>query len=134
MNPSISRRIYPVLDHFLFLRVIVFLMVVFQLPGVEACAGYTFRYGRNPLMELPLAVNPSGCARSEPKACTHVKRCVLRYSVGFKPFISLLLYSPTPPPPSFPKSCMCSSIYTQVLRLAPPRLDNILYYVLFTII
>lgn len=78
-------------------------MVVFQLPGVEACAGYTFRYGRNPLMELPLAVNPSGCARSEPKACTHVKRCVLRYSVGFKPFISLLLFFPFPPPPFLPK-------------------------------
>ncbi|XP_060778549.1 histone-lysine N-methyltransferase 2C isoform X7 [Neoarius graeffei] len=52
--------------------------IVESLPGVEACAGYTFRYGRNPLMELPLAINPSGCARSEPKACTHVKRCVLR--------------------------------------------------------
>ncbi|XP_060778552.1 histone-lysine N-methyltransferase 2C isoform X10 [Neoarius graeffei] len=48
--------------------------IVESLPGVEACAGYTFRYGRNPLMELPLAINPSGCARSEPKACTHVKR------------------------------------------------------------
>ena len=54
---------------------------VLQLPGVEACERYTFRYGRNPLMELPLAINPSGCARSEPKACTHVKRFVLRYSV-----------------------------------------------------
>ncbi|XP_036437673.1 histone-lysine N-methyltransferase 2C isoform X1 [Colossoma macropomum] len=48
--------------------------IVESLPGVEACARYTFRYGRNPLMELPLAINPSGCARSEPKACTHVKR------------------------------------------------------------
>ncbi|KAK3572272.1 hypothetical protein QTP86_029686 [Hemibagrus guttatus] len=48
--------------------------IVESLPGVEACTGYTFRYGRNPLMELPLAINPSGCARSEPKACTHVKR------------------------------------------------------------
>ncbi|XP_058251274.1 histone-lysine N-methyltransferase 2C isoform X1 [Hemibagrus wyckioides] len=52
--------------------------IVESLPGVEACTSYTFRYGRNPLMELPLAINPSGCARSEPKACTHVKRCVLR--------------------------------------------------------
>ncbi|XP_076827373.1 LOW QUALITY PROTEIN: histone-lysine N-methyltransferase 2C [Brachyhypopomus gauderio] len=52
--------------------------IVESLPGVEACSRYTFRYGRNPLMELPLAVNPSGCARSEPKACTHVKRFVLR--------------------------------------------------------
>lgn len=36
---------------------------------MEACERYTFRYGRNPLMEWPLAFNPSGSARSEPKAC-----------------------------------------------------------------
>ncbi|KAH0627606.1 hypothetical protein JD844_003551, partial [Phrynosoma platyrhinos] len=45
-----------------------------SLPGVEACEHYTFRYGRNPLMELPLAINPTGCARSEPKMSSHVKR------------------------------------------------------------
>nr|XP_033787549.1 histone-lysine N-methyltransferase 2C isoform X5 [Geotrypetes seraphini] len=49
-----------------------------SLPGVEACETYNFRYGRNPLMELPLAINPTGCARSEPKMSTHVKRFVLR--------------------------------------------------------
>ncbi|XP_061522122.1 histone-lysine N-methyltransferase 2C-like isoform X2 [Phycodurus eques] len=42
--------------------------IVESLPGVEACERYTFRYGRNPLMEWPLAFNPSGSARSEPKA------------------------------------------------------------------
>uniref|UniRef100_A0A674BEF3 Histone-lysine N-methyltransferase 2C n=1 Tax=Salmo trutta TaxID=8032 RepID=A0A674BEF3_SALTR len=52
--------------------------IVESLPGVEACDRYTFRFGRNPLMELPLAINPSGSARSEPKACSHVKRLVLR--------------------------------------------------------
>ncbi|XP_053324300.1 histone-lysine N-methyltransferase 2C isoform X3 [Spea bombifrons] len=45
-----------------------------SLPGVEACENYTFRYGRNPLMELPLAINPTGCSRSEPKMNSHVKR------------------------------------------------------------
>ncbi|XP_038654347.1 histone-lysine N-methyltransferase 2C isoform X4 [Scyliorhinus canicula] len=45
-----------------------------SLPGVENCENYTFRYGRNPLMELPLAINPSGSARSEPKMSSHVKR------------------------------------------------------------
>ncbi|EMP36115.1 Histone-lysine N-methyltransferase MLL3 [Chelonia mydas] len=45
-----------------------------SLPGVEGCENYTFRYGRNPLMELPLAINPTGCARAEPKMSTHVKR------------------------------------------------------------
>ncbi|XP_060052806.1 histone-lysine N-methyltransferase 2C isoform X2 [Erinaceus europaeus] len=49
-----------------------------SLPGVEACERYSFRYGRNPLMELPLAVNPSGCARCEPRMSAHVKRFVLR--------------------------------------------------------
>lgn len=58
-----------------------FLSVFLQLPGVEACENYTFRYGRNPLMELPLAINPTGCARAEPKMSTHVKRFVLRYFV-----------------------------------------------------
>ncbi|KAG9334332.1 hypothetical protein JZ751_008218, partial [Albula glossodonta] len=48
--------------------------IIESLPGVEACQSYTFRYGRNPLMELPLAINPSGSARSEPKASSHVKR------------------------------------------------------------
>uniref|UniRef100_A0A8C9VI72 Histone-lysine N-methyltransferase 2C n=1 Tax=Scleropages formosus TaxID=113540 RepID=A0A8C9VI72_SCLFO len=49
-----------------------------SLPSVEACENYTFRYGRNPLMHLPLAMNPSGCARSEPRSCPLVPRFVLR--------------------------------------------------------
>jgi len=40
---------------------------VFCVSGVETLSDYRFRYGRNPLLELPLAINPSGCARSEPK-------------------------------------------------------------------
>uniref|UniRef100_A0A8C2KDP1 [histone H3]-lysine(4) N-methyltransferase n=1 Tax=Cyprinus carpio TaxID=7962 RepID=A0A8C2KDP1_CYPCA len=36
-----------------------------SLPGVEACSRYRFRYGRNPMLVLPLSINPSGCARSE---------------------------------------------------------------------
>ncbi|KAM9701276.1 LOW QUALITY PROTEIN: histone-lysine N-methyltransferase 2C-like [Menidia menidia] len=42
--------------------------IIESLPGVEACERYSFRFGRNPLMEWPLAFNPSGSARSEPKA------------------------------------------------------------------
>ncbi|XP_023280928.1 histone-lysine N-methyltransferase 2D isoform X2 [Seriola lalandi dorsalis] len=45
-----------------------------SLPGVENCQNYQFRYGRHPLMELPLMINPTGCARSEPKVPTHCKR------------------------------------------------------------
>ncbi|KAM9500181.1 histone-lysine N-methyltransferase 2C isoform 4-T4 [Clarias gariepinus] len=36
-----------------------------SLPGVHACSRYRFRYGRNPMLELPLSINPSGSARSE---------------------------------------------------------------------
>ncbi|XP_026776632.3 histone-lysine N-methyltransferase 2D isoform X1 [Pangasianodon hypophthalmus] len=50
------------------------LRITESLPGVENCQNYTFRYGRHPLMELPLMINPTGCARSEPKILTHCKR------------------------------------------------------------
>ncbi|XP_064202618.1 histone-lysine N-methyltransferase 2C-like isoform X6 [Anguilla rostrata] len=49
-----------------------------SLPGVEACENYTFRYGRNPLMELPLVFNPTGSARSQPNTSSQAKRFVLR--------------------------------------------------------
>lgn len=38
-----------------------------SLPGIESLTDYRFKYGRNPLIELPLAINPSGSARTEPK-------------------------------------------------------------------
>ncbi|XP_024080404.1 histone-lysine N-methyltransferase 2D-like isoform X6 [Cimex lectularius] len=41
--------------------------VLESLPGVETLTDYKFKYGRNPLLELPLAINPTGCARSEGK-------------------------------------------------------------------
>jgi len=40
-----------------------------SLPNIELCSDYKFRYGRSPLLELPLAINPTGSARSEP----HIK-------------------------------------------------------------
>lgn len=55
--------------------------IIESLPGVETCERYTFRYGRNPLMEWPLAFNPSGSARSEPKAC-QAKRPTLLTSIA----------------------------------------------------
>jgi histone-lysine N-methyltransferase MLL3 len=48
--------------------------VLESLPGIESLNSYNFKYGANPMLELPLAVNPTGCARSEPKLRTHVKR------------------------------------------------------------
>ncbi|KAG8452374.1 hypothetical protein GDO86_004250 [Hymenochirus boettgeri] len=50
------------------------LRIAESLPGVENCQNYLFRYGKHPLMELPLMINPTGCARSEPKIMTHYKR------------------------------------------------------------
>ncbi|XP_036452981.1 histone-lysine N-methyltransferase 2C isoform X2 [Colossoma macropomum] len=47
------------------LTVSVVARIAESLPGVEACSRYRFRYGRNPLLELPLCINPSGSARSE---------------------------------------------------------------------
>ncbi|CAH1176242.1 unnamed protein product [Phaedon cochleariae] len=41
--------------------------VLESLPGIETLTDYKFKYGRNPLLELPLAVNPSGAARTEPR-------------------------------------------------------------------
>jgi len=45
-----------------------------SLPGVDLIQHYTFRFGRSPLIDLPLAVNPTGCARSEPRRQAHLKR------------------------------------------------------------
>uniref|UniRef100_A0A9J8DKI8 [histone H3]-lysine(4) N-methyltransferase n=1 Tax=Cyprinus carpio carpio TaxID=630221 RepID=A0A9J8DKI8_CYPCA len=45
-----------------------------SLPGVEACSRYRFRYGRNPMLVLPLSINPSGCARSELQTFPHHER------------------------------------------------------------
>ena len=43
-----------------------------SLPGVETLTDYRFKYGRNPLLELPLAINPSGSARTEPRLKNNV--------------------------------------------------------------
>lgn len=50
----------------------------FQLPGVEACERYSFRYGRNPLVELPLMLNPAGSARAQPKTSSPYTSLVIR--------------------------------------------------------
>ncbi|KAL0966145.1 hypothetical protein UPYG_G00291500 [Umbra pygmaea] len=49
-----------------------------SLPGVEACDSYTFRYGRNPVLELPLVFNPSGSARAIPKTSSARTAVVIR--------------------------------------------------------
>lgn len=44
-----------------------------SLPGVDQLYDYAFRHGGLPLMDLPLAINPSGCARCEPHCRTLIK-------------------------------------------------------------
>jgi histone-lysine N-methyltransferase MLL3 len=51
-----------------------FLRVLESMPGLENLKDYTFKFGKSPLIELPLAVNPTGCARTEPHLRTFVRR------------------------------------------------------------
>lgn len=59
--------------------------VLESLPGIESLTDYNFKYGRNPLLELPLAINPTGAARSEPKLRTHFKRFHAQRTVSRSP-------------------------------------------------
>ncbi|CDS42222.1 histone lysine N methyltransferase MLL3 [Echinococcus multilocularis] len=46
-----------------------------SLPGVDNLVDYAFHFGRLQLIKgMPLAVNPSGCARSEPSFLTSLRR------------------------------------------------------------
>jgi hypothetical protein len=48
--------------------------LVESLPGVETLTNYAFKYGRLQLLDMPLTINPTGCARSEPKLRTHFRK------------------------------------------------------------
>ena len=45
-----------------------------SLPGVETLTNYAFKYGRLQLLDMPLTINPTGCARTEPKLRTHFRK------------------------------------------------------------
>lgn len=45
-----------------------------SLPGIDQLGDYNYRFNKSQLLELPLAINPSGCARTEPILRTHFKR------------------------------------------------------------
>lgn len=45
-----------------------------SMHGVDTLSDYSFRFNRNQLIELPLAINPTGCARTEPYHRSHCKR------------------------------------------------------------
>ncbi|KAL5009713.1 hypothetical protein ScPMuIL_012018 [Solemya velum] len=48
--------------------------VLESLPGTDLLTSYNFKFSRSSLIEMPLAINPTGCARTEPKLRTHFKR------------------------------------------------------------
>ena len=48
--------------------------LVESLPGVETLTNYAFKYGRLQLLDMPLTINPSGSARTEPKLRTHFRK------------------------------------------------------------
>lgn len=41
---------------------------------METLTNYAFKYGRLQLLDMPLTINPTGCARSEPKLRTHFRK------------------------------------------------------------
>ena len=45
-----------------------------SLPGIEMLNNYAFKFGKLQLLDMPLTINPSGCARSEPKLRTHFRK------------------------------------------------------------
>ncbi|KAG7526834.1 histone-lysine N-methyltransferase 2C-like isoform X3 [Solea senegalensis] len=49
-----------------------------SLPGVEACDRYSFRYGRNPLVEVPIIFNPAGSARAQPRTSSLYTSLIIR--------------------------------------------------------
>ena len=63
----------------------VVVRILESLPGVDTLSDYTFKYGSNPLFEIPLYVNPTGTARSEPYNRTrnhHKRNAGVRTSAG----------------------------------------------------
>ena len=50
------------------------LKILESFPSIELCRNYNFKFGRSSLVHLPLAINPSGCCRSEAKLRSYIKR------------------------------------------------------------
>ncbi|OWF43010.1 Histone-lysine N-methyltransferase 2C [Mizuhopecten yessoensis] len=48
--------------------------VLESLPGTDQLTNYHFKFGRSSLIDMPLLINPTGCARTEPKMRTHFRR------------------------------------------------------------
>ncbi|XP_061189089.1 histone-lysine N-methyltransferase 2C-like [Saccostrea echinata] len=48
--------------------------VVESLPGTDLLTNYNFKFPRSLRIEMPLTINPTGCARTEPKLRTHFRK------------------------------------------------------------
>ena len=69
------------------------------MPGLENLKDYTFKFGKSPLIELPLAVNPTGCARTEPHLRTFVRRYCITSLPEYSTCISIFVVSSSVPVP-----------------------------------
>ncbi|KAG7308018.1 hypothetical protein JYU34_006656 [Plutella xylostella] len=69
--------------------------VLESLPGIETLTDYRFKFGRSALLEGGLAINPSGCARCEPR----------HRSTWRRPPRSLLPSTPAGPPGAEHPAC-----------------------------
>ena len=76
-NSPNSLKLFPEAcsgDEMFGLQDVQIVKILESFPGIEACKFYNFKFGRSPLVHLPLAINPSGCCRSEPKMRSYIKR------------------------------------------------------------
>ncbi|XP_048118756.1 histone-lysine N-methyltransferase 2C isoform X1 [Alosa alosa] len=74
---SSTLRLFPVYlkgEDLFGLTVTAVARIAESLPGVQACKGYRFRFGRNPMLELPLAINLCGSARAQARSSPHHDR------------------------------------------------------------
>jgi histone-lysine N-methyltransferase MLL3 len=87
-----------------------------SLPGVEMLNNYAFKYGKMQLLDMPLTINPSGCARSEPKLRTH-----------FRPFHTLTCTTSSTSSATHPRN---SSLPRALETLDNPQIPYVKQFVL----
>lgn len=66
-----------VVGYLIFLIVFIYVCLFNIDTGIETLTDYRFKFGRSALLEGGLAVNPSGCARSEPRARSTWRRALV---------------------------------------------------------
>lgn len=77
-----------------------------MFAGIDTLPDYRFKYGRNPLLELPLTINSSGAARTEARSAT--RGAPWKRSLTFRapaPATRALAPPLAPPPPPGEHAC-----------------------------